>query len=154
MKEITKERTQKYTIYQAVDGTEFGDKAECEKYERSAEGVLQGKFSKLIVNRQNAWDLLKGYDDNDVVALKLSTLEDIDTVLQLYYLQNPHILEEKYKDRRQQYIELAHRALKEKDLLLMGINCDDDFYFMDTRNDIIENLKELDKEELKNDTER
>lgn len=33
MKEVIKERVQKYRVYEALDGTEFNDKAECEKYD-------------------------------------------------------------------------------------------------------------------------
>jgi hypothetical protein len=32
MKEITRERVQKYTVYQAIDGTEFDFKEDCEAY--------------------------------------------------------------------------------------------------------------------------
>lgn len=33
MKEITKEKKSTYTVYQAVDGTEFDSKVECQKYD-------------------------------------------------------------------------------------------------------------------------
>ena len=53
MKEVTKEKVQKYTVYEALDGTEFHDKAECEKYEESAKGVVKARIAKLTVGKAN-----------------------------------------------------------------------------------------------------
>ena len=36
MKEILKEKTVAYTMWEAEDGTQFSDSAECKKYEESA----------------------------------------------------------------------------------------------------------------------
>jgi hypothetical protein len=55
---------------------------------------------------------------------------------------------------RKRYESLCNRAYKEKDLLLMGTNCDGNLYFLDTRNAFIERLNNLDKskeEEFKNE---
>jgi len=57
MKEVTKEKIQKYAMYEALDGTEFHDKAECQKYEESAKGVIRARIAKLIVGRGNEWEL-------------------------------------------------------------------------------------------------
>ena len=149
MKEITKERTitEKYTVYQAVDGTEFNSKEDCEAYDNSAKGVLRGKLKALTVNDEyNGWDLMGGNEDNPIIAVKVPTEEDIDIVLQNYYLDQPWILNnspvhlEKVKNA-------VNQAYKEGDIVLFGINCDDELYFIDTRNNIINRLNNLDKKE-------
>ena len=78
MKEITKERVQKYTVYEALDGTEFNDKAECEKYDESAKGVLMARIAKLIVGKGDAWDIMGGYEDHDVVGFKMQNFRIIN----------------------------------------------------------------------------
>ena len=50
MKEITKEKSTSYTVYQAVDGTEFLEKEQCKLYEQSAIGVLLAKLSNISIN--------------------------------------------------------------------------------------------------------
>jgi hypothetical protein len=61
---------------------------------------------------------------------------------------------ENYAKCRERYEGMCNRAYKEKDLLLMGTNCDGELYFLDTRNAFIERLNNLDKpkeEEFKNE---
>ena len=149
MKEIKKEIIRKdYTYqYESFDGNLFDTKEECEKYEKSAEGVLKLKFQDLIVAKEDAWDLMRGYEDNDVIGLKLTKEEDKDTVLQLYLFLNPHLLNdsERYKEYLEQYKSYINDAFEKKDLLLMGINCERDYYFIGPRNKFIENLKNFGK---------
>jgi len=147
MKEIKKEITNYIYQYESFDGILFDTKEECEKYEKSAEGVLKLKFQNLIVDKQNAWDLMTGYEDNDVIGIKLTKEEDKDTVLQLYLLLNPHLLNdsERYKEYLEQYRSYINEAFEKKDLLLMGINCEGDYYFIGPRNKFIENLKNFGK---------
>ena len=149
MKEITKEHTkvEKYVVYQAVDGTEFNSKEDCEAYDNSAKGVLRGRLKALTVNDEyNGWDLMGGNEDNLIIAVKVPTEADIDIVLQNYYLDQPWILNnspvhlEKVKNA-------VNQAYKEGDIVLFGINCDDELYFIDTRNNIINRLNNLDKKE-------
>jgi hypothetical protein len=149
MKEIKKEIIRKdYTYeYESFDGSLFDTKEECEKYEKSAEGVLKLKFQDLIVDKQDAWDLMRGYEDNDVIGIKLTKEEDKDTVLQFYLFLNPHLLNEseRYKEWLEQYRSYINEAFEKKDLLLMGINCEGDYYFIGPRNKFIENLKNFGK---------
>ena len=149
MKEIKKEIIRKdYTYqYESFDGNLWDTKEECEKYEKSAEGVLKLKFQDLIVAKEEAWDLMRGYEDNDVIGLKLTKEEDKNTVLQLYLLLNPHLLEEKetYKKWLEQYRSYIDEVYEKKDLLLMGINCEGDYYFIGPRNKFIDNLKNFGK---------
>lgn len=149
MKKVEKQRTTTYEMWQATDGTEFSSKEECQKYEESAKGVLRERFKKLVVAEENAWDLLYGYEDNTVYAVKLETTEDVETLLQLYILENPHITGEQYKDYLAKYTAMATSARCNNDLLLMGENCEGDLYFMNTRNAIIGKLEHLGEKEDK-----
>lgn len=155
MKEIKKEIIRKeYTYqYEAFDGTQFDLKEECEKYEKSAEGVLKLKFQKLIVAKDNAWDLMRGYDDNDVIGIKLTKKEDKDTVLQLFFLLNPYYTKDELSDtaktRLEQYKSYIDEAFENKDILLMGINCEGEYYFIGTRNEIVNKLTNFGKENKK-----
>jgi acetylglutamate kinase len=90
MKEVTKERKSLYTVFEAVDGTEFYTKEECSIYEDSAKGVIRSKIAKMIEGKGNAWETLGGYDDHLVVAIKMNRPEDLDTVKQFFLLESPY----------------------------------------------------------------
>lgn len=147
MKEIKKEIINYVYQYESFDGNLWDTKEECEKYEKSAEGVLKLKFQELIIDKANAWSLMCGYEDNDVIGVKLTKEEDKDTVLQFYLLLNPHLLNksERYKECLEQYRSYINEAFEKKDLLLMGINCEGEYYFIGPRNKFIENLKNFGK---------
>lgn len=147
MEKIEKQKTTTYEMWQASDGTEFSLKEECQKYEESAKGVLRDRFKKLVVAEEDAWELLCGYDDNTVYAVKFESEADVDTLMQLYLLENPHMTDENYKKSLEKYIGMAESALCNKDLLLMGENCEGDLYFMNTRQAIIDKLQNLGKED-------
>lgn len=148
MKEIKEEiqKTSVYTYYEATDGTVFPNKEECEKYEKSALGVLSTKVSKLKVgDKYDAWDMMGGIDDHFVVAFKLNNKADADTLLQFLYLVNPWLLEEHRKERKKEIEETVNIAAQRKDVILFGINCDNEYYFINSRQNIIDNLNNLDK---------
>ena len=144
MKKLEKDLITKYTVFQAVDGTEFSQKEECEKYEKSALGVLRGKIKKLTVcEPQDAWTLMGGYDDHQVIAVKPQTETDVDTILQWYYLEHSYILNDSRKAMRKRLEEVITKAYKNKDVILFGINCEKEYYFINSRQNIINNLNSL-----------
>ena len=148
MKEIVKERTnvEKYKVYQATDGTEFMNYAECKVYEESALGVVRGNISKLIVGRGvNAWDLMGGNDDNSVIALKMNCAADVDLVKQLFLMEHPYYNEDNRVLLKQEKFNTIEEAYNNNDVLLFGINCDGDYYFINSRQNIIDNLNNLTK---------
>ena len=51
MKEVTKERKSLYTVFEAVDGTEFYTKEECAVYEASAKGGSATRSIDLLERR-------------------------------------------------------------------------------------------------------
>ena len=144
------------TIYVAVDGTEFRDKAECEKYEQTAHAVVRQKFLKLIIAEKTEYDFFHvGSDDSTVYAVKMDSQEDADTVLQLYFLDNPYVLRD--EDAPKKYKERAHNlvntAYQEQDILFVGENYEGDIFLINTRANIIEDLQMIDqpKQEEKKD---
>ena len=156
MKEIIKDKTivEHYTVYQATDGTEFRDKVECEKYEQTAHAVVRTKFLKLVVEESSEYDFFGvGCDDNTTYAIKMNSQEDVDTVLQLYYLDQPYVLrdEEGPKRLKEKTFNLVNTAYQEKDILFVGENYEGEICLINTRNGIIRNLLNIDKpkEEVK-----
>ena len=149
MKEIKTERTVYDIMYEAVDGTTFRSQEECAKYEESALGVLRAKLKKLIVNDQyDGWELMGGNEDNKILAVKMETEEDKDTVLQNYYLDQPWILKDGNNNTHKERLEkCVEQAYKEQDVILFGVNCDDCLYLIDTRYNIIDRLNKLDQKE-------
>ena len=146
MKEIVKERTnvEKYKVYQATDGTEFMDYAECRKYEDSALGVVRGNVAKLIVGKSNdAWELMGGNDDNSIVAIKMNSEADVDLVKQLFLLEHPYYDDETRQLLKQEKFNIIDTAYNRGDVILFGINCDRDYYFINSRQNIIDNLNNL-----------
>ena len=150
MKEIKKERTttQTYYEYEALDGTIFNDKDECQKYDKSALGILNYKVSRLKVGKKDmdCWDLCCGYEDNKCFALKPELPEDKDTILQWYLGNKPYLLNDSCKNAVDKLASKVQCALNEGDIIFFGVNCDGEPYIMNTRNNIIRNLNNFDKE--------
>lgn len=145
MKEIVKEKpmVQKITMFAANDGTEFFDREECRKYEESALGVLRSKIANLIVGKGNAWEVLGGYDDNDLVAIKMEKPEDLDTVKQFFLMEQHWYNEEGQEESKNAKFSIMDKAFKNNDYLIFGINSDGDYYFINSCKGIIYNLMDL-----------
>ena len=146
MKEIVKEHTnvEKYKVYQASDGTEFINYEECRKYEDSALGVVRGNVAKLIVGRSDdAWELMGGNDDNSVIAIKMNCAADVDLMKQLFLLEHPYYNEDERKELKQKKFDIIDSAYNNGDAVLFGINCEGNYYFINSRQNIIDNLNNL-----------
>ena len=155
MKEIKNEV--KYTKteiqYEAIDGTVFEDREECQKYEKTARCIANEKFNKLVIKTTNEWELFGGSDDNTVLIVKPTLVSDADIILQAFYMDNQHLLKEdqdgRYKEYRKKYTDIVQRAISEGDVILMGRNYEDILYFYNTRQYYIDMFNNLEKE--KND---
>ena len=148
MKEVTKERKSSYTVYEAVDGTEFYTKEECTIYEASAKGVIRAKVAKLIAGKGNEWDLLAGDECHEIVGIKMQTEKDVDTVKQFFLMECSW-----YKnkpDAVENIFNVMDTAFEKKDIVLFGINCDGEYYWINSRQNIIDNLLNFGKEEKEN----
>lgn len=148
MKEVKIERKSYDVIWESFDGNTFRSKEECEKYESSAYAVVKQKFLKLVVASENEYSLFNtGSDDNIVYAIRIPKEEDMNTVLQLYYLENPYVLgeEEHAVKLKQRACDMVSEAYEYKDILFIGENYDGYIYIINTRLNIIDKLKSLDK---------
>lgn len=87
MKVIQKKRETEYSVYQATDGTEFNDCAECEKYENSARGVLLAELKNCEINRGTEYDLLgTGSSDYEIRLVVPRNIQDLRNINYLYRL--------------------------------------------------------------------
>lgn len=144
MKETYITREVKELVYEATDGTQFKDKAECKKYEESAKCVLLTKYKPLVVKESNPDELFHNGSEDDILdVIKITKEEDIDTVMQLYFYYNSN---EYSKERAPKIKDLLSRALAENDLVIIYRGYYDDvnsFYIHGTLNSIFENIKNL-----------
>lgn len=141
MKEVIKERVQKYRVYEALDGTEFNDRAECEKYDESAKCVFRVRISKLIIGRDNAWTLLAGDEDREVIGIKMQNGRDLEYVKQFLMMECSWYGGAKTKE----IFDIIEKAYNDDDVVLFGIDCDGDYYWINSRQNIIDNLMNLGK---------
>ena len=145
MKEVTKEKVQKYTVYEALDGTQFSDRAECEKYEQSAKGVIRARVAKLIVGKENEWNLLAGCDEHEVVGIKMQTGRDVEYVKQFLMIECSWYNNSPVE--RDKIFDIMEKAYDNDDIVLFGINCDGDYYFINCRQTIVDNLMNFGRKE-------
>ena len=134
------------TYYEASDGTEFRTKEECEKYEQTAHAVVRTKFLKLVTETKTEYDFFGvGCDENTVHAVRVESSEDVNTILHLYYLDNPYVLndDENAKKYKERVLNLVNTAYQEQDILFVGENYDGEIYIINTKANIIEDLQKV-----------
>lgn len=147
METFNEEKIEYITKYKAIDGTVFNDRTECEKYENTAKCVIKTKFDKLVINhRHNSYDLFDGCDDNTVLVVKMKDKDDMDTVLQMLYIENPHLKKSENENARKVYLDQIESAFKDNGVLIWAENYDGDYYFIDSRYNIVQRFMNLDKE--------
>lgn len=144
MKEITKEMKSTYTVYQAIDGTEFNSKEECQKYEDTAKCFLLTKYKPLVKRTVSEYDIFNtGSDEYMIDILQcLSSESDIDILIQLnrlYY--SGRKLDDDFYDNMRSKLE---KCLKNRDIVLIGRGTEydgyDNFYLLTTLQDITDNI--------------
>ena len=136
MKQITKEKVSTYTVYQASDGTEFEDKAECKKYEESAAGVIKTRLKEFTRKQITENDLYGiGSEEYEYVILTPTINEHYNTILQYYNLINTASC---YEENR---TKLINAIKNNPEILVFGIGTAYDnydcFYYYGTPEDHI-----------------
>jgi hypothetical protein len=85
----------------------------------------------------------------------MDSQEEADTVLQLYFLDNPYVLrdEENSKKYKERALNVVNTAYQEQDILFVGENYEGEIFLINTRANIIEDLQMIDqpKQEEKKD---
>ena len=98
MKEIKETKTiEEVTGYEAFDGQVFKEKEECEKYERSAKGVLKKQFMGLVIKEMEVCDITNYGDvpftetgeDWYATLVKIKNAEDLKICNMYWELINP-----------------------------------------------------------------
>jgi hypothetical protein len=145
MKEIKKEVSHTVTTYEAVDGTPFTNKEECEKYEQTAKCALQQRYRPLVVRTDTECNIFGGVGSEDctVDIVKISKSEDIDTLLQLYRLNHAHLERPEYKH----WVDEAHKkcslALQGSGYVFVGRGCEEDnFWIIGSQDSAIQAIKD------------
>lgn len=129
MKELTKERKEVYTVYQAYDGTEFRDAEECLKYEDSALCAMTAKYKPLVVKKSSELGIFNvGSEDAFIDVVKLHSEKDLDTVLQLYFFVNPNMAKEIHKEQAEKETAYCRYALEHNDYLFIYKGYEDNYF--------------------------
>lgn len=133
MKSVSKEVTNTIYGWEAIDGTFFDNKEECQKYENSAKTVVLAKYNKLVIKSGSEDELFYiGCGDNIVDIVKLYEPNDVDVILQLYTLINGTPSE----DSLNKQVARCKNALNTHDYLFISRGYDDDYFWvMDTLTD-------------------
>ena len=151
MRQIEKEivTKSKQVVYVANDNTEFVSKEECEKYEKSAKGVLMAKYSSLVVKETFEWELFNaGCDDNAVDIVKVQTQKDADLISQILLLENSYYSKDENKGKREKVLSVINDAIG--DFLFIGRGYDrDSFWIIGSRKGFIKKFNEISDEPSK-----
>lgn len=142
MKIVKEEKTYTIDVYEAIDGTRFPDKAECEIYERSAKCLLLSKYNKLVIKKDFEFNIFGcGSEDGYVDIVKILCREDIDVIMQTLGVINPHMLREDNKERYDKYQDILIKAWDEDDLVFILRGYDNDSFWIEgTLSDRIFNI--------------
>lgn len=133
-----------YTVYQAIDGTEFNSKEECQKYEDTAKCLLLTKYKPLVKRTASEYDIFNtGSDEYMIDILQyLSNESDIDILIQLNRLYcGGRKLNDDFYDNMRSKLE---KCLKNRDVILIGRGTEydgyDNFYVLATLQEITDNI--------------
>lgn len=113
------------TVYVAADGTEFDDRDECEKYDRSAVGVLKGRVKEMAIKDANEDDIFNcGNCENRVLVCIPKNQEDIDDIKQLIFATGGNA----------SYADKVDGCINKVVLVFF---CYDDYIYIDTLDDVV-----------------
>lgn len=147
MKEVKTERSVYDIHYEAIDGTIFYNKEECEKYDRTAEAVLRQRFNGMIVKEGTEYSLFgMGNDDATVYAIRMEEESDAFTMKQLWehyheYMNNTS----RYSELQKKAYDRIDTAYQEMDILFVAEDCEHSLYIINTMANMIEDLQNIDK---------
>jgi hypothetical protein len=136
MKQIEVEKIIKEIKYEAIDGTIFNDKAECEKYDNTAEAVLRQRYQPLVLKTISEWDLFKcGSEECYYDLVIVNTTIEVENILKLMLLYHNYLTSESNKNKLAEIEKLCMQAMREGDIILIsrGYN-NDSFWVSDTWN--------------------
>lgn len=118
MKELKKEKTISYTVYQAIDDTIFETKNECEQYEKTTKCMLLAKYKELVVKESTEYEIFGlGSEEYKVDRLRpLRDMNDVDTLLMFYIYCNSYKPQEDFDNTRKRLISYFNN----NDIIFVG----------------------------------
>lgn len=139
------------TEYVAYDGAVFTCKEECEKYEESAEAVLYTKYKPLVMYRKSEYEIYNtGSDEYEIDIIKINDIEDIDILMQLYYIYNKYT-SARSEERMQEIKTKLTTYFNNGDIIFIGRGCGcdkyDQFCFINSLKEVINHITEACNEE-------
>ena len=113
------------TVYVAADGTEFDDRDECAKYDKSAVGVLKGRVKAMAIKDANEEDIFNcGNSENRVLVCIPKNQADIDDIKQLIFATGGNA----------SYADKVDGCINKVVLVFF---CYDDYIYIDTLDDVV-----------------
>lgn len=106
MKEIKTTKTiEEVNGYEAFDGKIFKEKEECEKYERSAYGVITKEFEQLFVGERftenQIWeDYGYGSEEFEMAVIDIKDEKDLFIANRYFEFTNSNLIDKKYIGKR------------------------------------------------------
>ena len=136
MKQIEVEKVIKEIWYEAIDGTTFKDKAECEKYDNTAEAVLRQRYQPLVLKTISEWDLFKcGSEECYYDLVMVNNVNDVENILKLMLFHHSYLTTESNKNKLAEIEKLCTQAMREGDIILISKGYENDsFWVSDTWN--------------------
>lgn len=134
MKQIEVEKVIKEIWYEAIDGTTFKDKAECEKYDNTAKAILHQRYQPLVLKNISEWDLFKcGSEDYYYDLVMANNVDDVENILKLTLLSHSYLTTE--SNKLAEIEKLCMQAMHEGDIILISRGYENDsFWVSDTWN--------------------
>lgn len=134
MKQIEVEKVIKEIKYEAIDGTIFNDKAECEKYDNTAKAILHQRYQPLVLKNISEWDLFKcGSEECYYDLVMVNNVNDVENILKLTLLRHSYLTAE--SNKLAEIEKLCMQAMHEGDIILISRGYENDsFWVSDTWN--------------------
>lgn len=145
MKAVKTIKEQVFFTYEAIDGTPFEIKEECEKYEKTCKCLLMAKYNqipKISCSEYNITNYI-GSEEYMFDIIKLRNNDDIDVIIQLFKLRHG----ESYNDEtfNSLYESLQkHKELGNHIMIERGDDYSDNFYIASkirTLEELISNIE-------------
>jgi hypothetical protein len=142
MKQVEVEKIIKEIWYEAIDGTTFRDRVECEKYDNTTEAILRQRYQPLVLKTISEWDLFKcGSEECYYDLIIANNVTDVENILKLAIFYNNYLTNESYKNRLTEIEKLCMQAMHEGDIILISKGCDNDsFWISDTWNNRLNHI--------------
>lgn len=145
MEKIIKEKMQFYTLYRAIDGTEFKNENECLNYEDTAKCVLLARYNKLVRKSISEFSIFGSGNEEYMIDIlnPLKDNNDVDCIFQLIRLYTSKFKKDPGSEYYSNIRESLEKYLDSKDILLIGRGTEglDEFWLYPTLQELINTIK-------------